>query len=171
MSETSTVKLSRPISNEYNFYPKPLPLAGESVRSIHWNSVKKELVIYWEETGSMDVHRYLEFLRRWELDSKKSPFVDVDGNMATLIIRDEAKNPVAEVRFREISLRNCETDFSRVEYLGISEPQPLMYEVTLSYQFEEVVDVRDLLAPKAGLSFTTEGNKVMDEEWQTTSNP
>lgn len=171
----------RPLMSNFRFAPRSFGQVAEYVQDMRWDSVEKLLHLRISETEGFEIMKWLSYLDDQYHQYQKSPFVDIDTNVAVLDFLDRNEHKIATMRFKNLKVEKHFCDLAKPdsESIGFDSDVFLEHEVTISYQSVETVVHADqrkhnLTSPKIA-QMTRQADRMdsseSDDEWQTVKAP
>lgn len=153
------LKKGQPDDRKFHAIPKFNPQLREYIRTVEWNSTKKELYLVVEETSTFATYEWIINMNDRRDELSKSPFSDLEQDALALVFMDLQDKEVARIKMKGLQLKDHSS--TMIADNNIEGLNPLLYNVTLTYDSLERLPTHE---GEEKLEFKNP-NEVVDEEW------
>jgi len=147
----------QPTTMNYWLIPRHKPALSESIKDVCWEAVDKTLLLFVEETSSLDVYSWMEYMRERKKQAQEGPFINLDEDALMLKMYDGGWNFLGGFKFVNLTLIKHQCHLSKMDH-GYGTVSALAHRLTIQYEEVKVVDLPE--EPK-------NAQEAVDEEWQT----
>jgi hypothetical protein len=88
--------------SEFRLCPIVFPQIVDAIQSLDWSIVNKTLRVSAKETQSLDVYKWIEFIREKNIEFSKSPFVNIESTTSVLELLGENKKVLCKINFKKL---------------------------------------------------------------------
>jgi hypothetical protein len=117
--------------NSFNLIFKSVPKLSEQVEHLYWDSSAKILKLILKETSEFHVYRWVNEIKKYCAEIKKSPFHHMEKDTLTLQFLSD-NNVLIKIQFTDLKIEqhccNLKANFKN----------PLKYKVVVSYGSESL---------------------------------